>query len=143
MGVIDHSVATLRFFGDDLVPEEITALLGANPTVSYRKGQELVGSKTGIVRIAKTGSWRFSAARREPEDLEAQIMEILDQLTQDPSAWESLSRFGPDLFCGLFMGSSNDGLPLSAKVLLSLGQRGIALGLDIYDVGDQRSELGP
>ena len=143
MGVIDHSVATLRFFGDDLVPEEITALLGASPTVSYRKGQELVGSKTGLVRIAKTGSWRFSAARREPEDLEAQIMEILGQLTQDPSAWESLSRFQPDLFCGLFMGSSNDGLPLSAKVLLSLGQRGIALGLDIYDAGDQGSELGP
>ena len=35
------------------------------------------------------------------------------------------------------MGSSNDGMPLSAKVLLALGQRGIALGLDIYDVGDQ------
>ena len=143
MGVIDHSVATLRFFGDDLVPDEITALLGASPTVSYRKGQELVGSKTGIVRIAKTGSWRLSAARREPEDLEAQILEILAQLTQDLKVWESLSRFQPDLFCGLFMGSSNDGLPLSAKVLLSLGQRGIALGLDIYDVGEQGSGVGP
>ena len=143
MGVIDHSVATLRFFGDDLVPEEITALLGASPTVSYRKGQELVGRKTGIVRIAKTGSWRLSAARREPEDLEAQTLEILAQLTQDLKVWESLSRFQPDLFCGLFMGSSNDGLPLSAKVLLSLGQRGIALGLDIYDVGEQGSGVGP
>ena len=143
MGVIDHSIATLRFFGDDLVPDEITALLGASPTVSYLKGQELVGSKTGIVRIAKTGSWHLSAARREPEDLEAQILEILGQLTQDLNAWESLSRFQPDLFCGLFMGSSNDGLPLSAQVLLSLGQRGIALGLDIYDVGDQGSGVGP
>lgn len=143
MGVIDHSIATLRFFGDDLVPDEITALLGASPTVSYLKGQELVGSKTGTVRIAKTGSWRLSATRREPEDLEVQIMEILNQLTQDLSTWELLSRFQPDLFCGLFMGSSNDGLPLSAKVLLSLGQRGIALGLDIYDVGDQGSRVGP
>ena len=143
MGVIDHSVATLRFFGDDLVPDEITALLGASPTVSYLKGQELIGSKTGIVRIAKTGSWRLSAARREPEDVEAQILEILGQLTRDLNVWESLSRFQPDLFCGLFMGSSNDVLPLSAKVLLSLGQRGIALGLDIYDVGDQGSGVGP
>ena len=143
MGVIDHSIATLRFFGDDLVPDEITALLGASPTVSYHKDQELVGSKTGTVRIAKTGSWRLSAARREPEDLEAQILEILGQLTQDLSVWESLSRYQPDLFCGLFMGSSNDGLPLSAKALLSLGQRGIALGLDIYDVGDQGSGVGP
>ena len=143
MGAIDHSVATLRFFGDDLVPDEITALLGASPTESCRKCQELIGSKTGIVRITKTGSWRLSAARREPEDLEAQIVEILGQLTQDLSVWESLANYQPDLFCGLFMGSSNDGLTLSAKVLLSLGQRGIALGLDIYDVGDQGSTLGP
>jgi hypothetical protein len=143
MGAIDHSVATLRLFGDDLVPDEISALLGASPTVSHRKGQELIGSKTGIARIAKTGSWRLSAARREPEDLESQIFEILGQLTQDLTAWESLARFQPDLFCGLFMGSSNDGLPLSAKALLALGQRGIALGLDIYDVGDQGSGVGP
>jgi hypothetical protein len=143
MGAIDHSVATLRLFGDDLVPDEISALLGASPTVSHRKGQELVGSKTSIARIAKTGSWRLSAARREPEDLEAQIFEILGQLTQDLTVWEPLARFQPDLFCGLFMGSSNDGLPLSAKALLALGQRGIALGLDIYDVGDQGSGVGP
>ena len=143
MGVIDHSLATLRFFGDDLVPDEITGLLGANPTVSYRKDQELVGSKTGTVRIAKTGSWRLSAVRRKPEDIEAQIVEILGQLTQDLGVWESLSQYQPDLFCGLFMSSSNDGLPLSAKTLLSLGQRGIALALDIYDVGDQGSGVGP
>lgn len=143
MGVIGHSVVTLRFFGDELVPDEITALLGADPTVSYRKGEELVGSKTGILRTAKTGSWRLSAARREPEDVDAQILEVLGQLTQDLGVWESLSHFEPDLFCGLFMGSSNDGLPLSAKALLSLGQRGIALGLDIYDVGKQGSGVGP
>ncbi|MDR6674378.1 DUF4279 domain-containing protein [Xanthomonas sp. 1678] len=136
MGEIDHSVATLRFFGDDLVPDELTALLGASPTVSHRKGQELIGSNTGMVRVAKTGSWRLSAARREPEDLEAQTWEILGQLTQDLRAWDSLARYQPDLFCGLFMGSSNDGLPLSAKALLALGQRGVALGLDIYDAGD-------
>jgi hypothetical protein len=143
MGAIDYSVATLRLFGDDLVPDEISTLLGASPTESCLKGQELVGRNTGAVRIAKTGSWRLSATRREPEDLEAQILEILGQLTQDLSVWESLARYQPDLFCGLFMGSSNDGLPLSAKALLSLGQRGIALGLDIYDVGDQGSGVGP
>jgi hypothetical protein len=143
MGVIDHSVATLRFFGDDLVPDEVSVLLGASPAISCQKGQALIGSKTGIVHIAKTGSWRLSAARREPEDLEAQIFEILGQLTQDLSVWESLTLYKPDLFCGLFMGSSNDGLPLSAKALLSLGQRGIALGLDIYDVGEQGADVGP
>ena len=138
-----QSVATLRFFGDDLVPEEISALLGARPTESCCKGQEIVGRNTGTVRIAKTGSWRLSAVDREPEDLEAQIFEILDQLTQDIDAWQMLSRYKPDLFCGVFMASSNDGLPLSAKALLALGQRGIALALDIYDAGRDGPGVGP
>ena len=143
MREIGHSVATLRFFGDDLVPDEITAVLGSSPTASHLKGQELVGSKTGTERIAKTGSWRLRAAPREPADLEAQILEILGNLTPDLSIWATLSRYQPDFFCGFFMGSTNDGLPLSASTLLSVGQRGIALGLDIYDVGDKEDRVGP
>ena len=133
MGELDHSVATLRFFGDELIPQNISELLGVEPTASCSKGEEIFASKSGHVRIAKTGSWRLSAKSREPEDLESQIFEILGQLTQDLSVWASLSHYEPDLFCGIFMKSSNDGLPLSAKALLALGQRGIALGLDIYD----------
>ncbi|WP_329742129.1 DUF4279 domain-containing protein [Dyella sp. A6] len=133
MGVLDHSIATLRLFGDDLVPENISALLGATPTESWRKGQELIGASTGNVRRAATGSWRLEASRREPEDLEAQVFELLNQLTNDLTVWNSLSSYKPNLFCGIFMGSGNDGLPLSSKAMLALGQRGIALDLDIYD----------
>ena len=140
MGAIDHSYATLRFFGDDLVPDEISAALGASPTISYPKGQELLGRSTGTVRIAKTGSWRLRSARREPEDLEFQVFEILDQLSQDLQVWTAISsRYQSDLFCGIFMGATNDGLLLSPRALLALGQRGISFSLDIYDAG---SELG-
>lgn len=137
MTVFDHSLVTLRFFGDDLIPDEVTALLGANPTAAHHKGQQLTGSQPGAVRTARTGSWRLSAARREPEDLEAQIFEILDQLTSDFAAWQSLAPFRPNLFCGLFMGSGNDGVSLSPRALLALGQRGIELGLDIYDADEE------
>ena len=136
MGVLDHSIATLRLFGDDLIPENISALLGAAPTESWRKGQDLIGSSTGNVRLAATGSWRLKARRREPEDLEAQVFELLSQLTNDLTIWNSLSSYKPNLFCGIFMGSGNDGLPLSSKAMLALGQRGIALDLDIYDSFD-------
>lgn len=137
MGALERSCATLRFFGDDLVPESISALLGAEPSESCTKGQELIGRSTGKVRIAKTGSWRLQAKERKPEDLEAQVFELLEQLTDDLTVWESLSIYKPDLFCGVFMAGSNDGLPLSARALLALGQRGIALDLDIYDHGDE------
>lgn len=88
------------------------------------------------MRIAKTGSWRVIPLRREPEDLEAQIFEILDQLAGDLAIWASLARFRPDLFCGLFMASSNDGVSLLPRTLLALGQHGIELGLEIYDAGE-------
>ena len=139
MGVLNHSLATLRFFGDDLIPENITAVLGSTPTKARVKGAELVCYSTGKVRIAKTGSWRLNADRREPEDLESQIFELLNKLSGDLNVWASLSRFKPNLFCGIFMGSSNDGLPLSANALLALGERGIALDLDIYDLDDEES----
>lgn len=144
MGAIESSQATLRLFGDDLVPEEITAMLGNAPTASQRKGQEIIGAKTGTVRIAKTGNWRLSASRREPEDLEGQITEILGQVTSDLAVWESLARrFEIDLFCGIFMANSNDGMELSPAALLALGQRGISLSLDIYDPIDEHSGDGP
>ncbi|MDQ4682601.1 hypothetical protein C7E15_03045 [Stenotrophomonas maltophilia] len=137
MAAFDHSLVTLRFFGDDLLPEEVSALLGATPTASHHKGQELRGNPSGTVRIARTGSWQLDAERREPEDLDAQIFEILDQLTGDLAVWQALARFRPDLFCGLFMGSSNDGVSLSPRVLLALGERGIELGLDIYEADEE------
>jgi hypothetical protein len=136
MGAIDHSLATLRLFGDDLIPEEITALLGAPPTEGCAKGQSITSPKTGNVRIARTGSWRLRATPREPEDLGGQIIEVLDVLSKDLHVWRSLSRFEPHFFCGIFMGSSNDGMDLSAKTLLALGERGIGLAFDIYDASD-------
>ena len=144
MGTLSHSIATLRFFGDDLVPEEVSALLCGAPTFSCLMGQVRIAPRTGHVYTAKTGSWRLRATRREPEDLEAQVFEILDQLSQDLGVWADLSsRYEPDLFCGIFMASSNDSLPLSASALCALGQRGVALSLDIYDSDDERLGAEP
>ena len=137
MGHLHHSIATLRFYGDDLDPAEISALLGAKPTESWKKGDKLVGKSLGHIRIAKTGMWRLSASRKEPEDLDCQIQEILGVLSQDLEVWIGLrSRYKPDIYCGIFMGSGNDGLPISADALLMMGSRGIDLNLDIYDASD-------
>ncbi len=137
MGALEYSQATLRIFGDDLIPDDISDLLGAKPTKSKKKGDEEVGKTSGKVRIAKTGSWHLHAQKREPEDLNAQIEEILSQLTSDLATWEKLCKsYKVDIFCGLFMENWNDGLSLSSEVMLALGQRGIGLSLDIYNGSD-------
>ena len=92
MAVLSGSAASLRFFGDDLDPDELTKLIGCPPTKSEQKGEEIVGKVTGQKRIARNGGWRLSAERREPGGFDAQISEILDQLTDDTDVCQNLTR---------------------------------------------------
>jgi hypothetical protein len=105
-----NSAAGLRIIGDDVVPEDITRILGCEPTSTTVKGQVIRGKKTGQERIARTGSWHLNVPDRMPDDLDGQIMEILGKLNPDPDVWASLaSRFRMDIFCGLFMANSSEG----------------------------------
>jgi len=148
MACIYRSAVTLRIIGDDLAPDEITHALGASPTQAQTKGDKIVGKKTGDVRIARSGMWRLQAADSKPEDLDGQIRFIFDQLTDDLALWKSFgSRFKMDLFCGLFMECSNEGVTLAPESLLILGSRGIKIDLDVYgpldDDEETTSESGP
>jgi hypothetical protein len=137
MGIADRSIVAFRIFGDDLVPSEVTALLGCEPTVAYSKGDVRIGAKTGNRYVEKTGRWSLSAEDKRPEDISAQITEILNRLSKDPAIWDQLcAKFAMDFFCGVFMASSNDGLEFSPTILGELSARGISLGLDIYDLTD-------
>jgi hypothetical protein len=141
MACIYRSAATLRIIGDDLVPDEITRALGASPTQAQTKGDKIVRKKTGTVRISRSGMWRLQAADSKPEDLNRQIRFIFDQLTDDLALWNSLGgRFKMDLFCGLFMECSNEGITLSPESLLILGSRGIKIDLDVYGPLDNYEE---
>ncbi len=140
MAQLQHSAVRLRITVVDLVPAEVTALLGASPTSATMKGDKIVGKKTQQARIAKTGMWQLRAGDCKPEDLDGQIREILSQVTGDLSLWQSITKkYHADLFCGLFMRGGNEGLTISAKSLASLGARGIEMDLDIY-AGDDDEE---
>ena len=138
---IYRSAATLRIIGDDLVPYEITRALGASPTQAQAKGDKIVGKKSGSVRIARFGMWRLQATDSKPEDLDGQIRFIFDQLTDDLTLWKSYGgRFKMDLFCGLFLKYSNEGVTLNPESLLILGSRGIKIDLDVYGPLDDNEE---
>jgi hypothetical protein len=141
MAQLAKSAASLRITGDDLVPEEITKLLGGSPTLAYAKGDKKVGHKTGKVWIRKGGMWSLSAANRKPEDLDGQIDEILSQLSSDLSIWAEIGkRFKIDLFCGFFMKECDEGLTLSARSMAALGVRGIEAGFCLYGPDEKPAE---
>jgi len=137
MPQVKRSWATLRVIGDDLDPTEITALLGCEPTSKQIKGETIIGKSTDLARTASFGRWSLKAAAREPEDLDGQITELLSNTTSDLKIWKSIAdRYRLELFCGIFLSGSNEGLSISPSALASLGLRHIELGLDIYE-GDR------
>lgn len=84
-------------------------MLHSLPTQAYRKDEQIIGSN-GRMRIARTGSWRLHATDSKPQDLNAQIAEILGRLTPDLHIWAHLSsRYRLDLFCGLFLTARTKG----------------------------------
>jgi hypothetical protein len=138
----NHSLVTLRIFGDELDPAPVSKLMVCAPTRCHRKG-ELITNKDGKpywnehtqrYSTRKTGLWSVEAQRHEPADLEAQINEILDRLTADLGDWESLAKTCKvDLFVGWFMARSNEMFELSEGTLTALSSRRIGLVFDIYD----------
>lgn len=134
MGIAEYPIVSFRIFGDDLVPSEVTALLGCEPTSASAKGDVRIGAKTKGRYVEKTGRWSLIAADRRPENISAQISEILGKLSADQAVWDLLaSRFTLDICCGVFMGSSNDALEFCPRVLGELSKRGVSLCLEIYD----------
>lgn len=138
MSTAEHSVVTFRVFGDDLVPAEISTLLGCDPTSAAAKGDARIIGNDRVKYVEPTGRWKLCSVDRSPEDVASQISELLGRMTSDLATWKLLgSRYSMDFFCGVFMGSSNDGLVLPSEVLLQLTMRGIGLELDIYDYLDE------
>ena len=132
MPALHKAVASLRVFGDDLDPNEISRLLGAQPSDARRKGQELP-TRSGQTGYARTSIWRLDAPDTEPEDLNRQVATLLGALTSDLDTWRGIaSRYTLRLFCGWFMRGGNEGVDVSPDTLLALGSRGIELSLDIY-----------
>lgn len=133
MSVVAETSISLRLFGDDLVPDVVTAALGKPPSGAETKGEVIINAVTGQSRVARRGGWRYRVERREPGDLDGQIDELFSALTDDLSVWRALtSRYRADLFVGLFLKESNEAIKISAKSLEILASRGVFIDLDIY-----------
>lgn len=131
MGPLDNVTISLRVFGDNLVPQEITNKLSCTPTMEHKKGDALNSKSSN--RIARTGAWHLKGDFPRQMDLEIQITSLLSKMTDNIQTWEEItSRFHVDLFCGLFLADKNGGFSLTPEVMRKLANRGIEIGFDIY-----------
>lgn len=133
MGELQTTAMSLRIIGDDVIPNEISALLGCEPHFHTTKGQLYSPTKKGKLRVANFSSWRFKAEDRCPGDFDSQIEEILSQMTDDAEKWTRIPKSSRvEMFCGLFMETPMEGIGLSADSIAALATRGISMDFDMY-----------
>lgn len=138
MAAIAKSVVSVRFFGEDLEPEALTRALGCEPTTHYRKGDKRVSGGREYTR--KYGAWVLAAEDREPEAVDEQLTALFGRMSQDMSVWKELvSRYDANVFCGMFMGESNEGFSLAPASLQALAARSLEVGFDVYAPSEDES----
>ncbi|WP_439500117.1 DUF4279 domain-containing protein [Bosea sp. (in: a-proteobacteria)] len=122
---------SLRFRGDTLDPDAVSAALQVSPTRARRKG-ETFHTPSGTAILARTGLWSVRVEREAPGDLDEKISTLLAGLSGDLAVWKQLCEvLQGDIFCGVFL-TEESGVMLKPETMLAIGQRGLTLDLDIY-----------
>jgi hypothetical protein len=91
--------ATLRFLGDRLDPDRITAILGVQPTKAYRKGERyLAGPRAGHV-TGRTGVWvLMTDTVVDSPDLDPHLKHLVNVVFQGPAHEQQLKQLHELMF---------------------------------------------
>ena len=139
MAAIARVRVSLRVFGDGLEPDEVSALLGRQPTRSHRKGDQIrtagkaSANSTTTTPTAPTGAWILDSGLSEKAEIEDHVEALLSPVSNDSDEWASLtSRFSASILCSAFLDQYNEGFELSPRLAQSLADRGLVIAFDIY-----------
>ena len=132
MSNISKNRVSLRIFGPDLLPEEISDLLQCLPTKSGKAG-DIDPRQKRRTRVVKEGFWLLGSDESDDSFLERKVEMLLNKLTNDLEIWKDITtKFRVDIFCGLFLDNFNEGFDIGPDLLRKLGERNLKIGFDIY-----------
>lgn len=130
MAAIGRARTSLRVFGDNLEPEEVSALLGRPPTRKHRKGDRIRANSTAV---EPTGAWILDSGLSDKAEIEEHIESLLGSLSNDMDEWSRLTEdLSASIHCGIFLSQYNEGFELSPRIAQALADRGLVIEFDIY-----------
>ncbi|HXU06512.1 MAG TPA: DUF4279 domain-containing protein [Polyangia bacterium] len=127
-GLVDRCRFTLGVYGDDLVPDEISSLLGCAPTSAHRRGD----ARRSGGQWPK-GAWLHSVEGTSPTGPEDLVHLLLARLPTDEGLWTTLrARYRVHLGFGIFTERWNREFDLSGEALRRIQVIGVGVDFDIY-----------
>lgn len=128
-GLVDETCATLAVYGEELEPDDITAMLGCAPTSSHRRGDRR-GKRSPP---AKRGGWLLEHRGKRPDGPEELTAVLLDQVSKDPAVWKALvERYDVQLRLGIHITGWNRGFGLSSALVGRIAALGPSIDVDLY-----------
>jgi hypothetical protein len=139
-----RTFASLRLYGDDLVPDDVSRLMNLQPTDAAPKGFRTPAPR-GKVRLAPTGRWILSTEDQicstVVEDHLEWLLDRLDAAGVKPLDLPGVSH--ADIFCYWLSATGHGGPVVSPDVLGRLAGYRLLLGFDIYFGGEPREIDAP
>ena len=128
-----QAFASLRLFGDELVPDTVTHLLHVQPTDVAPKGLK-TALASGRVRTAPTGRWLLATQEHlASTNLESHIKWLLDRIEStgvSPADIPGVSR--AEICCFWVSATGNGGPEFSPELLGRLARLRLTLSFDLY-----------
>ncbi len=127
-GAVDKTSITLAIYGEDLIPEEISRLMGCE-TECIRRGER----RSPRANPYKQSAWLFNKKGEAPTTAEEIIREILSNLSTDAAAWKEISsKYDVQVRIAIHMENWNKGFDLSAETVQQIANLGAKMVFDIY-----------
>ena len=148
-----RTFASLCFYGDHLISDELTRILGVAPSESAAKGDQ-AAAPNGRVRTAATGRWILSSENAVASfDVNDHVLWLLKQIMVLPPPYPPFSHAGPSrngsagkpwsiagvtrawVNCYWESATGQGGPSLPPDLMFWLGMYQLELNFDVYFAG--------
>jgi hypothetical protein len=139
-GSFEEFSVGINFYSENLDKDEITKLIGAEPTKSWNPGERHPIGNSQKTRITDWGKW-YLTTERDSKDLNQKISELLDDLTTDLNIWKMLtSKYEAWIDVAGYMENWNRGFILKPETMKLLTERNLEVAFDIYYDPDEAED---
>ncbi len=135
-GTFEEFSVGINFYSERLNRDEITKLIGTEPTKAWNPGERHPMGSTNKTRITDWGKW-YLTSKRDGTDLNIKLKDLLNKLTNDLEKWKILtSKYESWIDIAGYMENWNRGFTLKPEIMKMLSDRNLEIVFDIYFDGE-------
>ena len=131
-GIFEEFRVGINFYSKSLDRNEITALLGKEPTKSWNPNEKHSVGNSNKTRTTDWGIW-YLQSKRDKIELNIKLKDLLESLTLDLDNWKVLtSKYEAWIDVAGYMENWNRGFTLNSEIMKMLSDRNLKIEFDIY-----------